>query len=64
MVNALMHVVHAAVLGLVLYALMVYCLKQNRNVAETRSVLIAGLALVYMVVFGHGLPGRVNSHLM
>ena len=61
--SALMMVVHSVVIGLVLYALMVFGFKQSQAVAETRSVLVAGVALVYMVVFGHGLPTRVNSHL-
>jgi hypothetical protein len=32
-------------------------------VAENRSILIAAAVLIYMIVFGHGLPGRINSQL-
>jgi len=63
MERSLMMVVHSVIIGLVAYALMVFGLKQNKDVAETRSVLISALVLVYMVVFGHGLPTKVNSHL-
>ena len=63
MERALMMVVHSLLIGLVLYLLMVFALRQSQAVAETRSVFIAGLVLVYMVAFGHGLPNRLNGHL-
>jgi hypothetical protein len=55
---------HAVLLMLVSYALMRYVLGQSSSVAEDRSVLLGGLALVYMVLFGHGLPGRINPRIM
>ena len=55
---------HAVLLMLVSYALMRYVLGQSSSVAEDRSVLLGGLALVYMVLFGHGMPGRVNPRIM
>ena len=63
MERALTMVVHSVLIGLVLYMLMVFGFKQSQAVAETRSVLIAGVVLVYMVAFGHGLPNSLNSHL-
>jgi len=51
---------HALVIILVLYLIMCCFLGQNSRVAEDRSVLLGGLALVYMVLYGHGMPGRVN----
>ena len=59
-----MMVVHSVIIGLVAYALMVFGLKQNKDVAETRSVLIAAIVLVYMLVFGHGMPTKINNHLL
>lgn len=59
-----MMVVHSVIIGLLLYVFMVFALKQNNNVAETRSVLIAAIVLIYMVVFGHGLPSSINKHLL
>lgn len=56
-------VVHSVVIGVALYAVMVFLLKQSPTVAENRSILIASAVLIYMVVFGHGLPGRVNPQL-
>jgi hypothetical protein len=54
---------HSVVIGVALYAVMVFLLKQSPAVAENRSVLIAAAVLMYMIVFGHGLPGRINAQL-
>jgi hypothetical protein len=51
---------HALLIILVLYLIMCCVLGQNSRVAEDRSVLLGGIALVYMVLYGHGMPGRVN----
>lgn len=63
MERGLTMVVHSIVIGVILYLAMRYVLNQNPMVAEDRSVLVAGIVLVYMVLFGHGLPGRVNSNV-
>ena len=55
--------VHSVVIGIALYAVMVFLLKQSPVVAENRSILIASAVLIYMIVYGHGLPGRMNSQL-
>jgi hypothetical protein len=54
---------HALLIILVLYLVMCCVLGQNSRVAEDRSVLLGGLALVYMVLYGHGMPGRVNPSI-
>jgi len=59
----LTHVLHGAVVGVVLYLLMTYLLKQSHTKALTRSVLIGLLAAAYMVVFGHQLPTKINRNL-
>ena len=53
---SLEHVLHAVVLGVGLYFGMVFLLKQDQEKSCSRSVLFAGVALVYMIMFGHGLP--------
>lgn len=55
---------HALIIGILLYILMRYLLNQPMAVAADRSILIAALILVYMILFGHKLPGRVNSNIM
>ena len=47
---------HSVILGLLLYLVMFFILGQKQAVAENRSILVAALALVYMILFGHGLP--------
>ena len=54
---------HALIIGVLLYVLMRYVLKQSMAVAADRSILIAALILVYMILFGHRMPGRVNSNI-
>jgi ACR3 family arsenite efflux pump ArsB len=54
---------HSLIIGLVLYVIMVFGLKQRPIVAENRSILLAALILIYMILFGHGLPGAINKDL-
>ncbi len=55
---------HALMIGIILYLVMVFGLNQPADVAEDRSVLLGALILVYMVLFGHGLPGTLNKHIL
>jgi hypothetical protein len=61
MENARMMVVHALVIGVLLYLAMVLGLGQQSGVAERRSILIASGFLIYMILFGHGLPTKINN---
>ena len=56
-----MMVVHAALIGLIVFVVMVFGLRQQNEVAERRSILIASVALIYMILFGHGLPFKMNK---
>lgn len=56
-------IVHALIAFAVLYAIMKYGLHQSESVAQDRSALFSGIILVYMVMFGHGAPTRVNPNL-
>ena len=58
-----MMVLHSAVIGVVLYLLMVFVFQQNPRIAENRSILIAATVLIYMILFGHGLPSKINKNL-
>jgi hypothetical protein len=42
---------------------MVFALGQNSIVAENRSILIAAVILIYMILFGHGLPKSINNNI-
>jgi hypothetical protein len=63
MESGLMMVLHSAIIGVVLYLFMIFVLGQNKLVAENRSVLISAFVLAYMVLFGHGLPNKINKNL-
>ena len=55
-----MMVFHMLLIVLALYVVMRYVLGQSPRMAEDRSVLLGGVALVYMVLYGHGMPRRIN----
>ena len=54
---------HSIVIGIVLYVFMTFILGQRQIVAENRSILISAVVLIYMIMFGHGLPRQINSEL-
>lgn len=56
MERPLMMVLHAVVISFILYLGMVFILKQNSLIAETRSVYLGCFILLYMITFGHSLP--------
>ena len=56
-----MMVVHSLLIGVLLYLFMVFALGQKAVVAENRSILIAAFILIYMILFGHGLPGPIKN---
>jgi hypothetical protein len=58
-----MMVLHSGVIALILYLIMVFVLKQNYMVAETRSVFLGSIVLIYMLMYGHSLPGNINKML-
>jgi hypothetical protein len=63
MESGLTMLLHSVIIGIILYVFMVYVLKQRRVVAENRSIVLAAIVLIYMVMFGHGMPTKVNSDL-
>ena len=54
---------HSIIIGIVLYIFMVFGLKQNSIVAENRSLLLASIILIYMILFGHGPPLSLNKNI-
>ena len=61
MERGLVMVLHSVIIGVILYLLMIYGLKQKQSVAENRSILIAAIVLIYMILFGRGLPNKMNK---
>jgi hypothetical protein len=64
MESGLTMAIHSAIIAIIAYLLMFYVLNQSGPVAEDRSALLGGAALVYMVLFGHGMPGKINKNIM
>lgn len=58
-----MMLLHAIIIGILVYLFMFFILGQTQVVAENRSLLLAALVLIYMILFGHGLPTSINKHL-
>ncbi len=58
-----MMLVHSLVIGVLLYLFMLFVLGQKQAVAENRSILLGALVLIYMILFGHGLPTSINKAL-
>jgi hypothetical protein len=54
---------HSVVIGLIMYVFMYLILGEKQTVAENRSILFGGIILVYMILFGHGLPTSINKNL-
>ena len=64
MESGLTMVLHSVIIGILLYLFMLYILKQNQMVAENRSIVISAIILIYMIVFGHGMPTSINKNLL
>ena len=64
MERGLMMLLHSLLIGLLLYVIMVFLMNQPARIAEDRSVLLGAIVLIYMVLFGHGLPKRINRNIM
>lgn len=63
MENGRMMLMHSVIIGILLYLFMIFILGQKQIMAENRSILLASLILVYMILFGHGLPTSINKNL-
>jgi hypothetical protein len=64
MERGLTMLVHSVVIGFILYLIMTFLLGQKQAIAEDRSILIGAVILVYMVLFGHGLPTNINKNIV
>lgn len=63
MERGLIMLLHSLLIGILIYGFMIY-LGQPQIMAENRSILISALLLVYMILFGHGLPNSINKNLI
>lgn len=61
--RGLMMLAHSAMIGIAIFLMMRFVLNQPGAVAEDRSIVIAAFVLIYMILFGHGLPGQINKNV-
>jgi len=57
-------ILHSLIIGLILYFIMIFIFKQDQVKAETRSILIRAIVLIYMIVYGHDLPNSINKNIL
>jgi putative effector of murein hydrolase len=57
----LSHLLHSVIITVILYIIMKFFLKQSETMSLNRSILIGALALIYMILFGHGMPTHLNK---
>ena len=53
MSNPLMHLLHSAVITLVIYIILKFILRQSQARAMNRSLVLGLQVALYMVLFGH-----------
>jgi putative effector of murein hydrolase len=56
-----MMLVHSIIITVILYIIMKFFLKQSETMSLNRSILIGAFVLIYMILFGHGLPTHLNK---
>jgi putative effector of murein hydrolase len=61
MESALSHLLHASIITIILYVIMKFILKQTDTMSLNRSILIGALSLIYMILFGHGMPTHLKK---
>ena len=61
MEGGLTMLVHSVIIGIILYLIMIYIFNQKQSVAINRSLILSALVLIYMILFGHGLPTKINK---
>jgi len=63
MERGLVMVLHSVIIALILFCILFFLLRRPFRVAEDISVLVGGIVLVYMVLFGHGMPNTINKNI-
>lgn len=55
---------HSAIFAFIAFIFMRFSLKLSQNKSEDRSIALGALVLLYMILFGHQLPTRINKNLL
>ena len=62
MERGLIMLLHSVIIGVLSYPVMIY-MGQKQSVAENRSILLGAIIVIYMILFGHGLPTTMNKEI-
>ena len=54
---------HASVIGIIAFVVLRFALGQTPAQSEDKSLLISSVVLIYMLLFGHGLPKHINKNI-
>lgn len=60
MEGPLTHLLHSVIITVILFFIMKLVLKQSQTMALNRSLIVGAVALIYMILFGHGMPTHIN----
>ena len=61
--RGIMMLFHSAIISVVIFLIMKYGLKKDLKNSENTSLLFGSIVLIYMLLFGHGLPNKINKNL-
>tara|TARA_Y100000766_G_C18723230_1_gene515018 strand:+ start:197 stop:397 length:201 start_codon:yes stop_codon:yes gene_type:complete len=57
-------IIHASLFAIVCFIFMRFSLNLSQSKSEDRSIALGALVLLYMLLFGHRLPTRINQNLL
>jgi hypothetical protein len=53
---------HSVIIASIVYVALIYT-GYREAVSENRSLLVLSVVLIYMILFGHGLPVKLNKNI-
>ena len=54
---------HSIIISLIFYVIFKYLVKTSYSKSVNRSLLIGSISLIYMILFGHKLPIKLNKNI-
>lgn len=61
--RGLIMLLHSSAISFVIFLIMKIALKKDLKNSENTSLLLGSITLIYMILFGHGLPNKINKNL-
>lgn len=61
--RGLMMLLHSAMIAMFIFIIMRFVAKKSIESSENTSLLFGSITLIYMLLFGHGLPNKINKNL-